>query len=251
MKRFAAIALFGSLLSAAHVPTAAAEDFHCRTPAGAVPPFVEGNVIVHPGAFCTGAGSMIKGNVVALPDAGGFHLDRGWVEGSIQAERLQLDVRIFDSTVKGGIQIKGMQAGTTGALCRNNIVGDVILEENAGITTIGEGFPGSACGAGGGNLIQGSVKLLKNPIAEPFGLTVEQAVVGNRVFGNLQAEENSGTLFVNRNSVGQNMQLYKNKGTTTVLENNVGANLQCYENAVIVGAGNVARGNKEGQCAAF
>jgi hypothetical protein len=107
------------------------------------------------------------------------------------------------------------------------------------------------CFAGGGNLIHGSVKLVKNPITAPFPLTAEQAVVGNRVFGNVQAEENSGTLRVDRNSVGQNLQLYKNKGTTTVIQNSVGENLQCFENAVIAGAGNVARGKKEGQCAAF
>jgi hypothetical protein len=138
-----------------------------------------------------------------------------------------------------------MRPGATAAICRNEtIVGDVILEENAGIITVGEGFPTDVCPAGARNTIHGSVKLVKNP-------STALTVVGNRVFGNLQAEENDGTLRVDGNSVGQNVQLYKNKGTTTVIGNSVGANLQCLENAVIVGSGNVARGNKEGQCAAF
>ena len=243
MTRFAAPALFGWMLSGAYVPSAAAEDFHCRTPAGVVPAAVEGNVIVHPGAFCSGGGSMIKGNVVLLPDAVGFQLHGGQVEGSVQSERLQREVRIVGATVRGSIHIKGMRPGAAAAIFLGNILGDLILEENAGTTTVGEGVSTEDCRAEERNLIHGSIKLLKN--------TSEQAVVCNRVFGNLQAEENSGALRVEMNSAGQNVQLYKNKGITTVILNNVGANLQCYENDFIAGMGNVARGNKEGQCAAF
>jgi hypothetical protein len=119
----------------------------------------------------------------------------------------------------------------------------MILEENAGNTTVGEGVATNGCPGEERNMIHGSIKLLKN--------SSEQALVCNRIFGNLQAEENSGALRVERNSVGQNVQLYKNRGITTVIQNSVGANLQCYENAVIVGTGNVVRGNKEGQCSTF
>jgi hypothetical protein len=240
MKRLAGMAAFGMLLAAQ--TTVAEQDFHCP-PGTVVPAAVEGNVIVHAGGFCSGVGSTIKGNVVLLPDAVGFELHGGLVEGSVQSERLQREVRVVSATVRGSIHIKGMRPSAAAAIFRNNILGDVIFEENAGTTTVGEGVPADGCPGEERNLIHGSIKLLKN--------SSEQALVCNRVFGNLQGEENSGALRVERNSVGQNVQLYKNTGITTVILNSVGANLQCYENAVIAGTGNVARGNKEGQCSTF
>lgn len=219
-------------------------DFRCPPGVSVVPLVVDGNVIVEPGGFCTGSGSQIKGNVIVLPEALGFLLNGGRVEGDIQSERPQLEVRLFDATVTGSVQIKQMGADATFAVCRSNILGNVTLEENAGSSSIGDDSPTGVCPLGERNLIQGAIKLVKNR-------ATALNVVGNRVFGNLQGEENAGPFNIERNSVGQNLQLYKNIGPTTVNSNTIGEHLQCFDNGAIEGTGNVARGQKQGDCAAF
>lgn len=141
-------------------PIALAADHHCPPGSTVLPLAVDGNVIVEPAAFCIGFGSQIKGNVIVLPNATGFHLHGGTVVGNVQSENPVFDIRIFSATVHGSIQIKKTRPGTAGAICRNEIVGDIVLEENQGITTVGIGFPSDVCT--GGNIVHGQVKLEKN-----------------------------------------------------------------------------------------
>ena len=229
----------------AGAPGAAAADHRCPPGSTVVPPVVDGNVIVEPGAFCIGFNSQIKGNVDVLQDAIGFHLHGGRIEGSVQAENPQLDIRIFVATVTGSIQIKKTRPGTAGAVCRSEIFGDVILEENRGITTVGIGFPTDVCTAG--NTIHGQLKLEKNQFTGIWN------VVGNQIGGSLQHAENTavGSVNISRNTVGQDLQLFKNLGTTTLTTNTVRENLQCKENvAPPTGTGNTAK-SAEDQCAAL
>jgi hypothetical protein len=163
----------------------------------------------------------------------------------VQAENPQLDIRIFVATVTGSIQIKKTRPGTAGAVCRSEIFGDVILEENQGITTVGIGFPTDVCTAG--NTIHGQLKLEKNQFTGIWN------VVGNQIGGNLQHAENTavGSVNISRNTVGQDLQLFKNVGTTTLTTNTVRQNLQCKENvAPPTGTGNTAK-SAEDQCAAL
>ena len=234
----AAVAFIGA-------PGAAAADHRCPPGSTVLPPVVDGNVVVEPGAFCIGFASQIKGNVEVLPDAIGFHLHAGRVEGSVKAENPQLDIRIFVATVTGSIQIKKTRPGTAGAVCRSEIFGDVILEENAGITTVGIGFPTDVCTAG--NMIHGQVKLEKNTFTGVWN------VVGNQIGGNLQYFESTGvgTANISGNTVGQDLQLFKNSGATTLNTNTVRENLQCKENVPPpTGTGSTAR-SAEDQCAAL
>jgi hypothetical protein len=229
----------------AGAPSAMAADHRCPPGSSVLPPVVDGNVIVESGAFCIGFNSQIKGNVDVLQNAIGFHLHGGRVEGSVQSENPQLDIRILAATVTGSVKIKKTRPGTAGGVCRSEIFGDVILEENRGITTVGIGFPADVCTAG--NTIHGQVKLEKNQFMGIWN------VVGNQIGGNLQVAENSvvGSTDISRNTVGQDLQLFKNVGTTTLNTNTVRENLQCKENvAPPTGAGNTAK-SAEDQCAAL
>ena len=229
----------------AGAPGAAAADHRCAPGSTTLPPVVDGNVIVEPGAFCIGFGTQIKGNVDVLQDAIGFHLHGGRIEGNVQSENPQLDIRIFVATVTGSIKIKKTRPGTAGAVCRSEIFGDVILEENEGITTVGIGFPTDVCTAG--NTIHGQLKLEKNEFTGIWN------VVGNQIGGNLQYADNAavGSTNISRNTVGQDLQLFKNVGTTALNTNTVRENLQCKENvAPPTGAGNTAK-SAEDECAAL
>jgi hypothetical protein len=261
MKKLVVVALAAALLTLWGAPSAFAADHRCPPGATVVPPVVDGNVIVEPGAFCIGFGSQIKGNVIVLPNAIGFHLHGGNVIGNVQAENPQLDIRIFVATVHGSIQIKRTRAGTAGAVCRSEIFGDVILEENAGITTVGIGFPQDVCFAG--NTIHGQVKLVKNVFSgiwnvqgntilpAPTCAFVANPTLCGGIMGNLQVFDNvvtAGQLNVSANSVREDLQLFKNRGSTRVTGNTVGENLQCFDNTPPpFSAGNVAR-TRQGQC---
>jgi hypothetical protein len=198
-------------------------DWHCRTPAdAAVPPVVEGNVIVHPGAFCIALDSRIKGNVIVLPDAIGYHQHRGRTEGNIQADFPVLDIRVLDVEFVGGdIQINRTRPGTAGGICRSQINGSIQLKQNQGTVDIGIGFPFDVCT--GGNTINGDIKV---------------------------EESGPGAVHrINMNQVNGNLQYFKNTGATgTILNNQIKGNLQCKENVPPpVSAGNTAQ-SKEGQC---
>lgn len=260
MKKLIMLALLCALAALWASPGAFAADHRCPPGSTVLPPVVDGNVIVEPNAFCIGFGSQIKGNVDVLPNAIGFHLHGGTVGGNVQSENPQLDIRIFVATVNGSIQIKKTRPGTAGAICRSEIFGDIILEENRGITTVGIGFPADVCTAG--NTVHGQVRLAKNVftgIWDVQGNTIlptpacvlAMAVQCLGLLGNLQLFENivlGGQLNVNNNDVREDLQVFKNQGTTRVTFNRIGENLQCFDNAPPpLTLGNMPR-NRQGQC---
>ncbi len=263
MKRLVLLAVVAAVVGLGVAPGALAADYRCPPGSTVVPPVVDGNVIVQPGAFCIGFGSQIKGNVEVLPNAIGFHLHGGNVVGNVQAENPQFDIRIFVATVRGSIQIKKTRPGTAGAICRSEVFGDIILEENAGITTVGIGFPTDVCTAG--NTVHGQVKLGKNVfsgiwnvqgntiLAAPVCATVANPTLCGGLMGNLQVFDNvitAGQLNISANSVREDLQVVKNSGTTRVIGNQIGENLQCFENTPPpVSLGNFAR-DRQGQCLA-
>jgi hypothetical protein len=190
-------------------------DYRCPPPASVVPPVVKGNVIVLPGAFCIAFDSQIFGNVIVLPDAVGYHQHRGRIEGNVQADMPQLDVRILDVRYVGGdIQISRTRPGTAGGICRSFINGDIQLKQNSGTVDIGVGFPFDVC------------------------------VGGNTINGDILVEESRGAVHrIVQNQLNGNLQYFKNVGTVGVITANVmKGNLQCKENAPPpVQAGNVAQ----------
>jgi hypothetical protein len=165
---------------------------------------VEGNVFVHPGAFCIAFASEIKGNVIVMPDAIGYHQHQGLINGNVQADNPQLDVRILDVAFVGGdIQISRTRPGTAGGICRSNINGSIQLKQNRGRIDIGIGFPRDVC------------------------------VAGNTINGDIQVEESGigATHNINANVVNGNVLYFKNVGTVaTIIANQIKGNLQCKEN---------------------
>jgi hypothetical protein len=71
--------------------------------------------------------------------------------------------------------------------------------------------------------------------------------------GNLQLDDNQGSLLVFRNRIDGNLQASQNRGGPfRFFDNTIDGNLQCKENSPIpVGAGNVVGGNLEDQCRDF
>jgi hypothetical protein len=260
MRKLVLLSAIAALAALGSAPSAFAADYHCPPGSTVVPPVVDGNVIVEPGAFCIGFGSQIKGNVIVLPNAIGFHLHGGTVVGNVQSENPQLDIRIFVATVHGSIQIKKTRPGTAGAICRSEIFGDIILEENQGITTVGIGFPQDVCTAG--NTVHGQVKLEKNvfngiwnvrgnTILPTPACALAMSVRCLGLLGNLQLFENTvlgGQLNVENNDVREDLQVFKNRGSTRVALNRIGENLQCFDNVPPpISVGNTAR-DRQGQC---
>jgi hypothetical protein len=73
---------------------------------------------------------------------------------------------------------------------------------------------------------------------------------GTQILGNFQYEESSGLLRAQGGRVQGNVQISKNTGGGTVSGNTIRQNLQCSENRPAPqGGGNLAGGNKQGQCA--
>jgi hypothetical protein len=171
---------------------------------------------VHPGAFCIALDSRIKGNVIVLPNAIGYHQHRGQINGSVQADNPQLDIRILDVPFVGGdIQISRTRPGTAGGICRSNINGSIQLKQNRGVIDIGIGFPDDVCT--GGNTVNGDIKV------EESGPGARHDINGNMVNGNVQYFKNVGTV-------------------ATIIANQIKGNLQCKENAPPpVAAGNTAQ----------
>jgi hypothetical protein len=99
----------------------------------------------------------------------------------------------------------------------------------------------------GASKIGGSIQLL-----EGFGNGGMATISGTRVKGEIQLDDNFGTVVISNNRVNGDIQLFDNAGASTIATNLVGGNLQCKENLPNpIGAGNVVKGNAEDQCEAI
>lgn len=74
-------------------------------------------------------------------------------------------------------------------------------------------------------------------------------VVGSRVDGDLQYEENRARMIARSSTVLGNLQVFKNTGGAVLKSNRVAENLQCGQNRPAPTGGGNQAGSKEGQCA--
>jgi hypothetical protein len=98
----------------------------------------------------------------------------------------------------------------------------------------------------GASKVGGSIQLIEG------GEAMTQSVArinGTRVKGEIQLDENFGSVVITNNRVNGDVQLWENAGASSIATNLVGGNLQCKENLPEpVGAGNMVKGNAEDQC---
>ena len=131
-----------------------------------------------------------------------------------------------------GTYVKGtINVGTNATLLASNVwvIGNV-QSENANQVEV---VSGSAVG--------GNIQIKQGGGAH---------IASVRIKGDLQFEENRGSLNANNNTIGGNLQAFKNMGGLSITENTIDANLQCKENwPAPTGGDNIVKGNKEDQCA--
>lgn len=104
--------------------------------------------------------------------------------------------------------------------------------------------------------IKGDV-IIKNTGPGPSGIA---GIVGHRrvIDGNVVFVNNSGIVIAAHAVIGGNLALFNNTAGANVEDNVIGGNLECDGNAAppeaevrFAGSGNIAGGNKLGQCAGF
>jgi hypothetical protein len=71
---------------------------------------------------------------------------------------------------------------------------------------------------------------------------------GNRILGNLAADNNSGFVLIFGNSVAGNAQVLNNTNVVDVVSNVVGGNLKCLNNPQLIMGGDNTAAKKQGQC---
>lgn len=102
-------------------------------------------------------------------------------------------------------------------------------------------------------LIKGDV-IIKNTGPGPSGLG---GIVGHRrvIEGNVVFENNSGIVIAAHAAIGGNLELFDNTAGANVVDNVIGGDLDCDGNVEadvrFAGSGNIAGGDKVGQCAGF
>ncbi len=142
-------------------------------------------------------------------------------------------------------------AGATCQLTDARLEGNVKVEPNGALILSGRTFiQGNVQSEDGGRYVRilgpsvrigGNIQIKKNYEASAIqpGATIE---------GNVQYEDNSGSLFAAGAFIGGDLQAFKNTGGLTLTRNTIRQNLQCKENAPApTGSANSA-GSKEDQC---
>ena len=131
-----------------------------------------------------------------------------------------------------GTYVKGtINVGTNATLLASNVwvIGNVQSENAAQVEVLS------------GSTVGGNIQIKQGGGAH---------IASVRIKGDLQFEENRGSLNANNNIIGGNLQAFKNMGGLSITENTIDANLQCKENwPAPTGGDNIVKGNKEDQCA--
>ena len=150
----------------------------------------------------------------------------------------------------GSITVDNLRvpAGKTCKLNGTRVQGTIKVENNATLVATNVRVVGNVQGEGakmvkvlGGSTVGGSIQVVQGRAA---------VIDRSNVNGDIQFDDNSGSLKATRNDVGGNIQAIKNTGGVVISNNTVDANLQCKENRPApTGSGNIVHGSKEDQCA--
>lgn len=185
--------------------------------------YAPGNLVVPAGDFCLMQNATVGNNVLVEPNAIGLSaLGGNTIGGSVLSPGpIVFDVRVLNDTVGKDVVVQNTRPGTAGGICRSQIGGNVILQNNAGFMNVGSGFPQNVC---------------PDPTA------------GNHIAGNLIVDDNSGGNTLGTNTIDRSVHVDSNSGFEEIFRNTIGDTLQCENNTgLVISSGNTAN-NFAGQC---
>ncbi len=141
-----------------------------------------------------------------------------------------------------------IQRDATCTLTNVTINGNVFMRRGSMLTASGIVVDGNIQAEGALSLAVSSDSRIESDIQFEDGGDVD--VRDTYIGGNLQLEDNVGTLTARNNTIGGNLQAFDNGGGPfTYSDNVIDGNLQCTgNNPAPSGEGNVVDGNKEDQC---
>lgn len=173
----------------------------------------------------------------------------------------------------GALAVFAQQAQAGERVCRGTIgpktLDNVKVPSGATCKLNGTTVKGNVNVHGGARLYASSIRVNGNVQGEGFKVVVVKErskvggnvqlklgrsggtgnVVGTRIDGDLQYEENRARMVARSNTVLGNLQVFKNRGGVVLKSNRVSQSLQCGENRPAPTGGGNQAGDKEGQCA--
>ncbi len=176
-----------------------------------------GDVNISAGQNCMFINGTITGNVSA--NGGNLVLSEDLIGGNVQINGGGTFFVAPFTTIHGNLQVQNLPSGTAvNQICGATVSGDLQFQNNGTSVLIGAAPPSSCA--------------------------------GNVVGGNLEVQNNTGSISIFGNTVTGNLQDQNNTGSTQVLSNAVKQHLQCQNNSSITGGMNTAQ-QKQGQCIGF
>ena len=178
---------------------------------------VIGNVTVDSGGHFSSSGTKIQGKVTI---AGSWSMVQNQVSGSVDILGTVASPATSAATISpAAATISSSTAtpdGPTNFLCGTTIIGDLTFDNNGAGAQIGSANP--------------------------------MICAGNTITGQFEADNNTGTVLIFDNVVGQDMHVFNNTGLLDVVGNNIGGNLHCQNNSMLVMGGMNTAKNAQGEC---
>ncbi len=128
-----------------------------------------------------------------------------------------------------------------------NVQGNITVKSRANLTVNQASIIGGIQGESANNIDINSGTQIGNSVSLRKGLDV--AINGATITGDIQLEENIGSVSLGSNSINGSIQANKNRdGGITISYNQIGNNLQCQDNNPPPTGGNNIAKQKQGQC---
>ena len=171
------------------------------------------------------ANSKVVGNVI-VRESGSLIVPGTWVRGDIYTEDAAF-VHLAGVVVNGNVQVDGTQgtacSGKPNMICSSRIGGDIQLDGNLAPFDVG-------CAKG--NRVSGNLRVVESDIPIEYDMPTVIEVRSNTVRGHLQFNANTAAL-----------------GFFQIVGNRISGNLECQDNSPDPrGGGNRIRGTAQGQC---
>lgn len=128
-----------------------------------------------------------------------------------------------------------------------NVMGNITVKSRASLTVNEASITGGIQGESANKIDINSGTRISNNVSLRKGLDVD--INGATIAGDLQLEENVGSVNLGSNTINGSIQANKNRdGGITISYNQIGNNLQCQDNNPPPTGGNNIAKQKEGQC---
>lgn len=164
------------------------------------------------------------------------------------------DERICRGELSGVFDDIRVPRGATCTLSSAHVRGNINVRSNALLKVYPQTIVVGNIQAEGarGVRLHGLGVFINGDVQVKYGTRLTLIRRGTRVGGNVQYEENSGSLIIRGSRINGDVQVFENSGGAAIFSNVIDGNLQCKENdPEPEGENNRVGGNKEDQCATF